>query len=174
MIKFIAPGIMVKDDAFPEVEAFLNRLPDAWNQDEINYGTEFRTCKWMAVVDSRLDKAFNDAFADYKSHIDIDNLIISNKIFVPEPDKNKGFCVLKYEARGRILAHVDDPVGLSASLFLNTGYEGGLFRFPDLNLTVECKAGSLVMFPSTMMHEITEVTKGERYSIVTWFKPKEK
>jgi len=170
MIKFIAPNIMVKDDAFPEAAEFLKGLPDDWKQDEINYGTKFRTCKWMAIVDERLDKAFNDAFADYQAQTGIDNLSISNKIFVPLYDTTNGFCILKYESGGHIKAHVDDPVGVSASLFLNTGYEGGLFRFPDRNLTVDYKPGTIVLFPSKEMHEVTELTKGERYSVVTWFK----
>lgn len=49
-------------------------------------------------------------------------------------------------------------------------YEGGelaLYQCAEPTL-VPKKKGMLVMFPSFIMHEVTPVTKGTRYSLVSW------
>ena len=65
---------------------------------------------------------------------------------------------------------------LSMTVLLNDNYEGGEFQFatyskekceietPEFN-----KIGSIVVFPSSMEHRVAPVTKGTRYSLVTWF-----
>ena len=42
--------------------------------------------------------------------------------------------------------------------------EGGSIGFP-----VTGETGSLIAFPSDMMHEVTPVSRGERYTVVSWF-----
>ena len=65
---------------------------------------------------------------------------------------------------------------LSMTVLLNDNYEGGEFQFatiyrgkreihtPEFN-----KTGSIIVFPSDMEHRVAPVTKGIRYSLVTWF-----
>ena len=57
---------------------------------------------------------------------------------------------------------------MSMSLILNDDYEGG-----DLILygagKVKQEIGSMVFFPSFLLHEVMPVTKGTRYSLVMWF-----
>ena len=57
---------------------------------------------------------------------------------------------------------------LSALLFLNDDYEGGEFMVN--NLAYPRKKGSAIIFPSNFMyqHQVTEIKKGTRWSIVTW------
>jgi len=76
--------------------------------------------------------------------------------------------------------HVDDPVmgpmngryrsDISTSIFLNDDYEGG-----DLTIKttfgeqrIKLKAGDAVIYPSTSLHQVEEVTKGERLVAVIW------
>jgi PKHD-type hydroxylase len=49
-------------------------------------------------------------------------------------------------------------------------YEGGnlLMHIDDPGQKIEKKQGKLVLFPSYVLHEVTPVTKGERYSLVAW------
>ena len=61
-------------------------------------------------------------------------------------------------------------LSISIQLTDPTKYEGG-----DLNLywsddpvTMKNNKGSLFIFPSYMLHEVTPVTKGERNSLVCW------
>jgi len=65
---------------------------------------------------------------------------------------------------------------LSMSVLLNDNYEGGEFQFAVLNKG-ECeihtpefnKTGMIIVFPSDIEHKVAPVTKGTRYSLVTWF-----
>ena len=63
---------------------------------------------------------------------------------------------------------------LSMSILLNdpSEYEGGVLEFNTPNGLFQCKelnqAGSLVVFPSNVSHRVTPVTKGTRYSLVSW------
>jgi len=69
-----------------------------------------------------------------------------------------------------------EPTGgmrkLSMSLLLNDDFEGGKFQ---MNLssektpqTIEMVAGTLILFPSFILHQITPVTKNVRKSLVLW------
>jgi PKHD-type hydroxylase len=65
---------------------------------------------------------------------------------------------------------------LSMSIILNGDYEGGGFEFVALNKETSniytpdfSKLGSVMVFPSFMMHRVKPVTKGTRYSLVSWF-----
>ena len=65
---------------------------------------------------------------------------------------------------------------LSMTVLLNDNYEGGEFQFATYKQE-ECeihtpefnKTGTIVVFPSDMEHRVAPVTKGKRYSLVTWF-----
>jgi PKHD-type hydroxylase len=59
---------------------------------------------------------------------------------------------------------------ISVSILLNDNYDGG-----DLNIytdetpfTVKKSKGTLVIFPSFLLHEVTPVISGTRYSLVNW------
>ncbi|GER07435.1 PKHD-type hydroxylase [Iodidimonas muriae] len=81
------------------------------------------------------------------------------------------------DAYGR---HVDDAVmgtppmrsDLSATLFLNDpdAYDGGelIIEGPGGEEAIKLAAGSLVLYPSTSLHQVAPVTKGERLVAVTW------
>ena len=47
----------------------------------------------------------------------------------------------------------------------------GEFAFFNRELKYKLNQGDVIMFPSTFMypHEIMPITKGTRYSIITWF-----
>ena len=51
---------------------------------------------------------------------------------------------------------------------LNEDYEGSEFHCRDKE--IKLKTGDILMFPSNFMypHEVTECTKGTRYSFVSW------
>ena len=64
---------------------------------------------------------------------------------------------------------------MSMSLILNDDFEGGEFEFCCYNggeceiTPIELKAGDMIFFTSGMEHRIKPVTKGTRYSLVSWF-----
>lgn len=85
---------------------------------------------------------------------------------------------LKYEKNNHYQFHVDqmkyENRFLSCVLLLNNDYEGGQLCFKDevtkVEKEIEVKPGRLIIWPSNFFfpHAVKPVTKGTRYSIVTW------
>ena len=59
---------------------------------------------------------------------------------------------------------------ISMVFYLNDDFEGGDFVFPELKVRVRPEPGMMVCFPSNhqYVHGVEPVTRGKRYSIVTW------
>jgi predicted 2-oxoglutarate/Fe(II)-dependent dioxygenase YbiX len=76
---------------------------------------------------------------------------------------------MKYETGAKIHPHTDHIPNIygSISFNLNNDYEGGEFKFFNGNYTVSLNKGDALIFPADYfwVHEVTPVTKGERYSI---------
>jgi predicted 2-oxoglutarate/Fe(II)-dependent dioxygenase YbiX len=93
----------------------------------------------------------------------------------PRVSSDVGYQMLHYSEGYYIKEHCDDYGGLArvltCSLNLSDDHDGGLFRFFRGEFDVSLKAGDAIVFPANFMfpHEVTEITRGERYSIVTWF-----
>lgn len=61
-------------------------------------------------------------------------------------------------------AHNDDPTKtISCVLYLNDNYTGGELNFPDKNIMIKPEAGSLVIFPSKVLHESKILLSGTKY-----------
>jgi predicted 2-oxoglutarate/Fe(II)-dependent dioxygenase YbiX len=97
--------------------------------------------------------------------------------------------ILHYGVGGHYIPHVDaetlytDDSGLkmwektldrdlSVVYFLNDDFEGGELVFPDLDLLIQARSGTLVCFPSdhNFIHGVNPVTTGHRYTAVTWMR----
>ena len=75
-------------------------------------------------------------------------------------------------------SHIDNPYmpsgrsDLSFTLFLNEpeNYEGGSLCIQTINETKEIKlsAGEMIIYPSTKLHSVSQVKKGERFVCVGW------
>lgn len=89
--------------------------------------------------------------------------------------EDSGYDLLRYATGQYYIEHVDSfkqqPRSVSCSFALNDDYEGGEFGFFGRRFKYNLKKGSALMFPSNFMypHEVMPVTKGTRYSIITWF-----
>jgi len=91
---------------------------------------------------------------------------------------NEGFQFTNYEApSGKYGKHVDRGINIpvrklsiSIQLTNSSEYEGGeLYLYDDDKGTLMSKEqGTLIIFPSYVLHEVMPVTKGERNSLVTW------
>jgi len=90
-------------------------------------------------------------------------------------EEDSGYELLKYPEGCFYIEHTDSfkarPRAVSCSFILNDDFEGGEFAFFDRELKYKLKKGDALMFPSNFMypHEVMPVTKGTRYSIITWF-----
>jgi PKHD-type hydroxylase len=91
---------------------------------------------------------------------------------------NEGFQFTNYQApSGKYGKHVDRGINtpvrkLSISIQLTNpeDYEGGELKLYDgeEETTMSKEQGTLIIFPSYVLHEVMPVTKGERNSLVTW------
>ena len=85
-----------------------------------------------------------------------------------------GCHMAKYNNPSNAFVH-DHVRKLSMTVLLNESFEGGAFEFAsygkeDCIITpLEMKQGDIVVFPSCMEHRVAPITKGIRYSLVTWF-----
>ena len=97
--------------------------------------------------------------------------------------KKGGFYEFHQDGNGDHLSAYDNPSNafmhghvrkLSMSVMLNDNFEGGAFEFATYSkekctvTPIEATAGSVIVFPSAMEHRVAPVTKGIRYSVVTW------
>ena len=98
--------------------------------------------------------------------------------------KKGGFCNFHADGRGDHLSAYHRPENkflhghvrkLSMSVILNDDFEGGAFEFASyakekcVITPIEASSGSVIVFPSSVEHRVSPVTKGTRYSLVTWF-----
>jgi len=89
--------------------------------------------------------------------------------------EDSGYELLRYKEGQFYTEHTDfsksRPRTVSCSFALNDDYEGGEWAFFNREKVIKVPKGAVVLFPSNFMypHEIMPVTKGIRYSIVTWF-----
>lgn len=90
-------------------------------------------------------------------------------------DDDSGYELLRYKEGQFYKQHTDSfkerPRAVSCSFALNDDFEGGEWGFFDREIVIKPVKGSAVLFPSNFMypHEIMPVTKGTRYSVITWF-----
>jgi len=84
---------------------------------------------------------------------------------------------LMYDVKGKYETHVDTFHGrsdevrkLTILVFLNDDFKGGKFYIANGHnrMYPEQKKGTVLIFPSFMPHGVESITKGIRYSIVTW------
>lgn len=81
--------------------------------------------------------------------------------FVAHQDGNTG--MLRLETERRLVSTV---------IFLNREYSGGSLVFSKVSSRYEMPSepGTLVAFRSETTHEVTPVTRGERFSIASWYR----
>ena len=130
------------------------KMDDGWFRNGETYYNDIKNC-FMTVI-----KKYREKHEDFVCQ------------------RHTDFRMNKYSEGGFMSRHVDNihhshgqeygyPQA-SALLFLNDDYEGGHFHISGLRY--ETKKGSAIIFPSNFMfpHEVNLITKGTRYSIVTW------
>jgi predicted 2-oxoglutarate/Fe(II)-dependent dioxygenase YbiX len=84
---------------------------------------------------------------------------------------------LKYPAGGRYVAHVDSFMNpehecrkLTVIAFLNDDFEGGKFYIQNSHEKYypPQEKGTVIVFPSFMLHGVEDIISGTRYSAVCW------
>lgn len=163
--------LTVHDSKIYEVEDFLSdrdisRLnaaieetaPEDWFRDDTN-GTiwEGRNLKVPADVKEDLELRVSKIFKNYSRIHDLSDLIAYR------PGTGMGL--------HQDNVNPDDVTNVyGVVIYLNSDYLGGEIYYPDINLSIKPKAGSLVVHPAGLTHGVKEVKEGVRYMISTFVK----
>jgi len=84
---------------------------------------------------------------------------------------------LMYDVKGKYEAHVDtfhvvsdETRKISCLAILNDDFEGGKFYIQNGHDKIypPQEKGDIIIFPSFMLHGVEPVTKGQRFSVITW------
>ena len=82
-----------------------------------------------------------------------------------------------YDVNGKYEAHVDtfhqlsnETRKLTCLAILNDDFEGGKFYIMNSHEKIypPQEKGDIIVFPSFMVHGVEPVTKGKRFTVVTW------
>lgn len=110
----------------------------------------------------------------------VEKALLAHPVFkaAAQPEQFARILFSRYEPGMHYGAHVDDPViagvrtDLSFTLFISEPdtYQGGelVLQKHDGDESIKLGAGSLVLYPSTTVHHVTEVTEGYRLAAVGW------
>ena len=91
----------------------------------------------------------------------------------PIYDKYSGYWLCKYPEGGYLSPHADvdaDAGSVTTSYCINEDYDGGDICFWGKH-NIASEGNSAHVYPSNHLfkHEVKPVTRGERYSVITWF-----
>jgi len=110
----------------------------------------------------------------------VEERILANDVFrlAVRPKKLSAILFSRYEIGMQYGSHVDDALmqgmrtDVSFTLFLSDpeSYDGGelVIESASGEDAVKLAAGSLVAYPSTTLHRVSPVTRGERLAVVGW------
>jgi PKHD-type hydroxylase len=110
----------------------------------------------------------------------VEERIVAHEVFAlaVRPKALTPILFSRYEPGMRYGSHVDDPLmqglrtDVSFTLFLSdpASYDGGELVIDGASGedAVKLAAGSLIAYPSTVLHHVAEVTRGERLAAVGW------
>ena len=99
------------------------------------------------------------------------------RAFAFKATRFEGFKIVCYDedTSGFFSAHRDNLSPSTAhrrfamSLNLNQGYEGGYLRFPEFGSNLyQPEVGEALVFSCSHLHEVTEVTKGRRFALLSF------
>ncbi len=162
-----------KNNKFEKAEIFLKNQKSELREDirkVDNFGFDINSkSKTEIHWGYFLGYYFTKLCEDYQKHFKVDSSIsgLTDMTF------------LRYQNGGHYKIHTDHcknaPRTLSIIYLLNNDYEGGelIFNLPNCKdeiLKIEKKPNRVVIWPSNFLypHQVTPVTKGLRYSIVSW------
>jgi len=193
-LKVLAPDIWYWENAlsFPEyLPALINEIDEhtesysriskwenwtASNDSNIVYGktkvinrNNLKTTTGSDIVDKKTLYIANSFLMAFQ--MCTDRYLDSRKLDKNKYNLNLDRITIKAWNEGQSMGpHFDGQDGnkdLAFSLvaYVNDDYEGGEISFPNHNVTIKPKAGSLIMFPSQepYIHEVKPIVSGTRY-----------
>lgn len=159
-------------------DARLTALVDQINKNPQAFESGAQTAGWHAKSVKNNEQA-TGTLAEAVRHT-VEAAVLAHPVFKAAalPKLIIRSLVSRYKPGMSYGTHIDDPLmggtrtDLSFTLFLSdpATYEGGalVIEAHDGDNQVKLPAGSLVLYPTTALHHVQEVTRGERLAVVGW------
>lgn len=116
---------------------------------------------------SELNDTFNECFRIYYEYLGLPTSVVEEYIHEYEQKRPQHFAIKKYFAGQELGPHPDWESGnvaaFTASAYFNDDYEGGELNFPDYGIAIKPTPGSIVVFPSTYIHESFPAYEATKY-----------
>lgn len=98
---------------------------------------------------------------------------LTNRLWQTRLTQHMSTHFVRYVPGGFYLPHSDTTPESNYRYFtvlcyLNEDFDGGHTCFPDIDYSVEPRAGKAIVFPSSYLHGAEPVTAGEKYVVVSW------
>jgi hypothetical protein len=153
-----------------------------------NYFTK-EECEQIISYSNKLEKVYSETLFPNTNHIsyfyinidmDDDNGWIFKKLF-SFIEQTTGYKIIKplqqihlhhYDKGNKFGIHRDDNVitqVFAVGVCLNEEYEGGEFILYNDEFIIPKKIGTTYLFNTFREHEVTEITNGERWSVIGFF-----
>jgi predicted 2-oxoglutarate/Fe(II)-dependent dioxygenase YbiX len=173
--------LCIKSDFIPDsiIQTLLNdksshSSPALVGWDDNQSSTDYRKTKWLTLSPQIHSHLYQSIHQIHEEHL--------KPIYNSTLKTIEGPQFLRYDLDDHYDVHNDSESyinnkltrvverDISILLYLNDDYEGGQIEFTQLQLTLKPKAGMLLAFPSysEFEHKVHPVTKGTRYSLVSW------
>lgn len=190
----LATGIVVVNNIgngkkyIEEIESFVERGYLSWvpyNQKKIDEDLDRKAMNTMYIKNVRRwgfnktptqEQILHDQFFErFERDFRIAYDKYTEDFHVPYSQK-EDYEILKYGPGNFFIDHIDDGLFMARRVsivyYFNDDYEGGEIVFPRFNIEIKPKANQLLIFPANYIynHNVNEVTKGTRYSMVNWLK----
>ena len=170
------PNFLTHEECDGLINEFEHKKNESLLESSLDYKTnKHRQSSFKVIPLIPYTDSFNFIREKTKSAIDTwINYLSQPQYFFTHVLKNHlkfshAYRIMKYETGAEIHPHSDHNTGIygSISFNLNEDYEGGEFKFFNGNYTIPLGKGDALIFPADFfwVHEVTKVTKGERYSI---------
>jgi len=159
---------LLSDKQLGEITAYIAGLEWEDGKDTaIGTAKDIKNNKQITTLNARAVPLFNDILKIFNNN-KLTHYAAINKVLSPR--------VARYGPGQYYGWHVDLAIidgfrsDISFTIFLNDDYEGGELELQEGSsiIKVRGKAGQVVTYPTSLLHRVTEVTKGERLVIVGW------
>ena len=169
----IIPDIL-KHNALQEISGLLPKTTFQDGKNTAGFRARLVKINQQVIPDDATRKRIDElVLTGLRGHMDFQRLAFPKSIQKP--------LISRYSKGMKYGLHVDDALmgkgtktrtDISVTVFLNqpTEYEGGVLEMhsPFGLEEIKLPAGACVLYPSNTLHQVTEVTQGERQVAVTW------
>ena len=141
---------------------------------QYGYLKELNLSKIAVDTDQKISNLIQDIYATldscykaYYIYLGLDESLAQTYVDKFKNNRPSHIAIKKYFVGEELGPHPDwegeDPVVFTASMYLNTDYTGGILVFPSHGASIQATPGSVVIFPSSYLHESTKILEGTKY-----------